>query len=89
VMADFGMTDTMAGSYGIVLLAAAAARFANIATSFLSSGSLIIETALPGSTHWTNRCSNSGQVSLCLLTSKGKTLTSQLISMPSSSSNFS
>ena len=44
-----------------VLLAAAATRFANAATIFLSSGSLINETALLGSTHWTSRCSNSGQ----------------------------
>jgi hypothetical protein len=73
---------------GIVLLAAAATRFAKVAIILLSSGSLTNETALLGSTHWTNRCSNSGQASLCLFTSNGKTLTSQLTSMPGSSSSL-
>jgi hypothetical protein len=72
----------------IFLLPAAATRFANVATIFLSSGSLTNETALLGSTHWTNRCSNSGQALLCVFTSNGKTLTSQLTSMPGSSSNL-
>jgi hypothetical protein len=43
---------------GVVLLAAAATRFANVVTSFLSSGSLMSETAFPGSTHCVKRCSN-------------------------------
>ena len=64
-----GLTSVIARLQGIVLLAAAATRLAKAATSFLSSGSLISETALLGSTHWTSRWSNSGHVSLCLLTS--------------------
>jgi invasion protein IalB len=54
------------------LFAAAATRFTNVATSFLRSGSLISEAALLGSTHWTVRCSNSGQTSLCLLNQQWK-----------------
>ncbi len=82
------MTAATADQAGIVLLAAAATRFANAVTSFLSCRSLISETAFAGSTHWTSRCSSSGQDSLCLFTSNGKTLTSQLTSMPRSSSNL-
>ena len=77
-----------AGFLRLDFLAAAATCFANAATSFLSCRSLISETAFAGSTHWTSRCSSSGQDSLCLFTSNGKTLTSQLTSMPCSSSNL-
>jgi hypothetical protein len=80
------LTAAPVGFHGAGFLAAT--LLANVATSFLSFGSLINETALLGSTHWTNRCSSSGQVSLCLVTSNGKTLTSQLTSMPFSSSNL-
>jgi hypothetical protein len=44
---------------GMDLFAAAAARFTNVATSFLRSGSLISEAALLGPTHWTILCSDS------------------------------
>jgi hypothetical protein len=82
--------DGASGDFqGVVLLAAAATRFANVVTSFLSSGSLMSETAFPGSTHCVKRCSNSGHVSVCLFTNNGKTLTSQFAWMPCSSSILS
>jgi hypothetical protein len=77
-----------AGFLGLDFLVAAVIRFANAETSFFSCRSLISETAFAGSTHWTSRCSSSGQDSLCLFTSNGKTLTSQLTSIPCSSSNL-
>ena len=58
------------------LLAATDARFANFATIALSSGSRMSAIARSGSTHWTTRCPCSGQVALCLRTSRGKILTS-------------
>jgi len=74
---------------GTALLAAAAMRFANVATSFLRPSSVTSETALLGSTHWIVRCPDSGQTSLCRVTSKGKTLTSQFAWTPDSSSTLS
>ena len=58
------------------LFAAAAARLANFATIAFSSGSRMSAMAFSGSTHWTTRCPCSGQVALCLRTSRGKILTS-------------
>ena len=72
-MAAVDQPDGGQSFHGTDLLAAAAMRFANAATSFLRPGSLMSEAALPGSTHWIVRCSDSGQTSLCRVASKGKT----------------